>query len=71
MAGIRALSRRLARMEKAEKPRPSPIVLWYGSFEAWVELDVLPNIESGALDRDDMVVVVAALRAWEGGAYAR
>jgi len=71
MAGIRALQKRTAKLEDAEKPRPSPIALWYGSFDAWVEQDVLPGVESGTLESEDMVDVVAALRAWEGGAYAR
>lgn len=65
MAGIRALQRRLKRMEEAEKPRPSPFTVMFGSFDAWVEHEVLPGIESGALDQRDMVAVVAALRAWE------
>jgi len=65
MAGIRALQRRIKRIEEAEKPRPSPFTLLFGSFDAWVERDVLPGIESGTLDRADMIAVVAALRAWE------
>lgn len=65
MAGIRALQRRLKRVEDAGKPRPSPIALSYGSFDAWVEQAVLPGIENGALDAVDMIDVVAALRAWE------
>jgi len=65
MAGIRALQRRIKRIEEAEKPRPSPFTLLFGSFDAWVERQVLPGIESGALDRRDMIEVVAALRAWE------
>lgn len=76
MAGIRALQRRIKRIEEAEKPRPSPFTVLFGSFDAWVEREVLPGIESGALDQRDMVAVVAALRAWETGAvweqaYAR
>ncbi|KEQ55492.1 hypothetical protein [Sphingobium chlorophenolicum] len=76
MAGIRALQRRIKRIEEAEKPRPSPFTLLFGSFDAWVEREVLPGIESGALAADDMIAVVAALRAWErdgtwSGAYAR
>lgn len=76
MAGIRALQRRIKRIEEAEKPRPSPFVLLFGSFDAWVENEVLPGIQSGALDQRDMVAVVAALRTWErdgtwSGAYAR
>lgn len=65
MAGIRALQRRLKRVEDAGKPRPSQIALWYGSFDAWVEHEIIPGIESGALDAVDMIDVVAALRAWE------
>lgn len=76
MAGIRALQRRIKRIEEAETPRPSPFTALFGSFDAWVEHEVLPGIQSGALDRRDMVAVVAALRAWErdgtlSGAYAR
>jgi len=65
MAGIRALQKRMARLEDAEKPTPSPFVQWFGSFDAWVEQEVLPGVESGALGADDMVELVAALRAWE------
>ncbi|UZK70062.1 hypothetical protein OKW76_03135 [Sphingomonas sp. S1-29] len=62
---IRALSRRVKRLETGAKPTPSPFTLWFGSFDAWVEQEVLPGIESGALEADDMIVIVAALRAWE------
>lgn len=65
MAGIRALQRRIKRIEEAEKPKPSPFTTLFGSFDAWVERDVLPGIEAGALDRRDMIAVVAALRRWE------
>lgn len=65
MAGVRALQKRLARLEDAGKPKPSLIAVWYGSFDAWVEQAVLPGVESGALDSDDMVDLVAALQAWE------
>lgn len=65
MAGIRALQKRLARLEDAGKPKPSLIAIWYGSFDAWVERDVLPGVQSGALAANDMVDVVAALRSWE------
>jgi hypothetical protein len=75
MAGIRALQKRLARLEDAGKPRPSLIAVWYGSFDAWVEQAVLPGVGSGALAADDMVNLVACLRRWEtdgtwGQAYA-
>lgn len=65
MAGIRALQKRLGKLEDAGKPRPSPFSVLFGSFDAWVEQDVLPGIETGALDANGMVAVVAALRAWE------
>lgn len=70
MAGIRALQRRAAKLEVAGKPKPSPIAVWYGSFDAWVEQAVLPGVEGGTLEPDDMVEVVAALRGWET-LYAR
>jgi hypothetical protein len=73
--GLRALHKRVAKMEKAEQPKPSPLVLLFGSFDQFAE-QVLPGIEAGVLDRRDMVDVVAALRAWETDgtwerAYAR
>jgi hypothetical protein len=52
-------------LEIGAKPRPSPFTIWFGSFDAWVETQVLPGIESGALDGGNMIVIVAALRNWE------
>ena len=74
MAGIRALQKRAGKLEKAAMP--TPFVQWFGSFDAWVESDVLPGVEGGTLAADDMVAVVAALRGWEAdgtwsGAHAR
>lgn len=72
MAGIRALQKRAGKLEKAAMPTPSLIVQWFGSFDAWVESEVLPGVESGALAADDMVAVVAALRSWEAnGTWSR
>jgi len=62
---VRALQKRVARIERAAMPKPSPFVLAYGSFDQFVERQVLPGIEAGALDRADMIEVVSALRAWE------
>jgi hypothetical protein len=62
---LRALQRRVQRLEAGAKPRPSPFARWYGSFDAWVESQLLPGIESGELDGADIIVVVAALRRWE------
>jgi hypothetical protein len=72
---LRALQRRVKRIEEVRKPRQSPFAIWFGSFDAWVESDILPALESGALDRD-IIDVVAALRGWETDgtweqAYAR
>lgn len=65
MGAVRALQRRVRRLEQAAKPRPSPFVIWFGSFDSWVERHVLPDIENGLLDRADMIVVITALRDWE------
>lgn len=62
---LRALQRRVQRLETGAKPRPSPFARWYGSFDAWVETQILPGIESGELDGADIIVVIAALRRWE------
>ncbi len=56
--------------------RSSPFTVLFGSFDAWVEQEVLSGIEGGTLDRRDMVAVVTALHRWEadgtwGQAYAR
>ena len=40
-------------------------VVIYGSFNLFVEVAILPGIENGALDRADMIDIVAALRRWE------
>ena len=65
MRAVRALQRRMLKLELALKPPPSPFTLAYGSFDRFVEQHVLPAIEAGRLDRDDMIDVVAALRGWE------
>jgi hypothetical protein len=65
MGAVRALQKRVARLERAGKPRPSPFVVAFGSFDSFVEVVVFPGIETGALDRTDMIEVIAALRMWE------
>ena len=65
MRAVRALQKRVARIERATMARPSPFTLAYGSFDQFVERAVLPGIEAGALDRVHMVDVVTALRSWE------
>lgn len=59
------MQKRVARIERAALPKPSPFVLAYGSFDQFIESKVLPDIEAGLLARDDMIEVVAALRTWE------
>lgn len=46
-------------------PKPSPFAVAYGSFDQFVEREVLPDVEAGLLDREDMIDVIAALRSWE------
>ena len=65
MGAVRALQRRVIKLEHAAKPRSSPLVIFYGSFDLFVEVAILPGIKSGALDRADMIDIVAALRRWE------
>lgn len=65
MGAVRALHKRAMRLEHAAKRRPSPLVRWFGSFDVFVEVSLLPGIESGALDRTDMIEIVASLRRWE------
>lgn len=65
MRAVRALQKRVARIEAASMPQPSPFAQMYGSFDAFVEVEILPGIADGSLARDDVIEVVAALRAWE------
>lgn len=65
MRAVRALPKRVARIERAAMPQASPFALLYGSFGQFVEREVPPGIQAGALDRADMVDVVGALRPRE------
>lgn len=74
MASIRALQRRTAKLEKGRKPRPSPIVIWFGSSDAFAD-GAYAAVSAGALDAD-FLDVVDSLRAWDASgvwamAYAR
>ena len=64
MRAVRALAKRVVRLEQAGKPRPSPFVLVFGSFDAFVE-SIHAGYVTGAYDKQDMADVIAALRAWE------
>lgn len=66
---LRALQRRTAILEKARKPRPSPIVIYYGSWDAFVD-SAYAAVSAGTMD-PDFLEVVDALRAWDAiGAWA-
>jgi len=52
-------------LEQAGKPRPSPFVIVFGSFDAFVE-SIHAGYVNGAYDKQDIADVIAALRAWEG-----
>lgn len=74
MAGLRALQRRVAKLEAARKPRPSPIVIMCGSFDAFADA-TYAEVMAGTL-AGDFLLVLDHLREWdEGGvwmlAYAR
>lgn len=64
MVGIRALQRRVKRIEKAEKPKPSLIAVWYGSFDRFVDA-TYADIVAGKLG-DEFYDILDALRGWEG-----
>lgn len=65
MAAVRALHRRVAKLEREGKPRASPLVLWYGTFDNFVKTAIWPGIRSGALSEEDMRYIVEVLRRWE------
>jgi hypothetical protein len=62
---LRALSRRVARIEQRRTPRPSPIVVMYGSFDHFVSIEFQPAWDSGSMAKDDILEIIAALRRWE------
>jgi hypothetical protein len=66
MVAVRALQRRVVRLEAAGKSRPSPFVRWYGSFDSYVAAVIWPGISSGTLSESDMLDIAEALRRWEG-----
>lgn len=71
---LRTLQRRVAKIEKGRKARPSPIVIWYGSWDAFVD-GAYAAVSTGTLDAE-FLDIVDSLRAWDAGgvwavAYAR
>lgn len=71
---LRTLQRRMAKLEKGAKPRPSPFVVLYGSFDAFVDTGYA-EVNAGAVGAD-FLEILDILRSWESGgvwvlAYAR
>jgi hypothetical protein len=71
---LRTLQRRVAKIEKGAKPRPSPILILYGSWDAFVD-GAYGAVNAGTLDAD-FLDVLDILRAWDDAgvwalAYAR
>jgi hypothetical protein len=66
---LRNLERRLKRLETARKPRPSPIVIAYGTFDAFA-MQAYLDVEAGTLS-GEFLFIVDAMRLWElpGGAW--
>jgi hypothetical protein len=63
MGAVRALQRRVIRLERAAKARPSPITVWFVTFDRFGE-EVLQQIASGDLS-DEFLEIVVALQIWE------
>lgn len=63
MSGLRALQRRVAKLETARKPRPSLIVIWCGSFEAFADA-TYAEVMAGTL-AGDFLLILDHLRDWE------
>lgn len=71
MFAVRALQRRVERLELAGRPPPSPFTRYYGSIDEWVDWYIIPDIRAGRICPRDMIDVVAAIRRWEeDGHYA-
>ena len=64
MADVRAMLKRVAALERERAPQRSPFVVKHGSFDAFAA-QVQSQIDTGALDRIDMPIVLACLRRWE------
>lgn len=62
---LRALQRRVRRIEEARKPRPSPIVLIFGSFDAFADA-AYAEVMAGTL-AGEFLHILDHLREWEEG----
>ncbi len=66
----RGLRARVARLERARTPT-SPIVLWYGTLDAFTN-ELRAGIASGIYDPRDMPVVIDSIERWHrDGVWAR
>jgi len=69
VSGLGALQRRVAKLETARKPRPSPIVIMCGSFDAFADT-AYAEVMAGTL-AGDFLHILDHLREWdEGGVWA-
>lgn len=65
MVAVRALQRRVVKLECAGKSRPSPFERWHGSFDNYVTKAIWPGIRTGTLAEADLLDIIEALRRWE------
>ncbi|HEX7856721.1 MAG TPA: hypothetical protein VF503_23830 [Sphingobium sp.] len=71
---LRTLQRRVAKIEKGRKPRPSPFVILCGSFDEFADA-TYAEVVAGTLG-GDWLPILDILRDWDGQgvwalAYAR
>lgn len=70
MVALRAFHRRVLKLEEVGKPKPSPFTICFGSISAFVDTVIIPDIQGGLVDKNDMVDIIAAIRRWEAdGVY--
>jgi hypothetical protein len=62
---LRALQKRVVKLERAAMARPSPFAIWFGSIDLFVDVYVMPEIADRKLDAMDMMDIVTVLRFWE------
>lgn len=65
MVAVRALQRRVTKLEQVGKPRLSPLTRWYGSFDNFVARGIMPGIRAGTLSEGDMHDIIEVMARWE------
>lgn len=71
MVAVRALQRRVLKLEKVGKPKSSPFTVHFGSIDAFVDEFIIPGIGRGDFDAHEMIDLVSAIRSWEAqGCFA-